>query len=165
MHTVTETVIPSPLGPLRLVASPTALTGVYFAQHRRAPAPRADADPDAATKHPVLARAATELAEYFSGARDRFTVPLAPEGTEFQRAVWSALRELSFGERVSYAELGRRLGRPSASRAVGAANARNPLSIVVPCHRVVGASGALTGYAGGVDAKAWLLAHEAGQRS
>lgn len=164
MSPVTETVIPSPVGPLRLVATDAALTGVYFAQHRRAPAPTSSPDAAAATQHPVLARAAAELAEYFAGARSAFSVDLAPEGTDFQKAVWSALREIPFGAKVSYAELGRRLGRPSASRAVGSANARNPLSIIVPCHRVVGATGALTGYAGGVDAKAWLLAHESARR-
>jgi methylated-DNA-[protein]-cysteine S-methyltransferase len=111
----------------------------------------------------VLALAAAQLAEYFAGARRDFSVPLAPRGTGFQRLVWAELVKIPFGETRSYGELARALDRPSASRAVGAANGRNPLSILVPCHRVIAGSGALTGYAGGLDAKRWLLEHEARQ--
>lgn len=109
----------------------------------------------------MLVRAAAQLAEYFAGERAEFDIPLAPRGTGFQRLVWAALEQIPFGETRSYGELAAGLGRPSASRAVGAANGKNPISILVPCHRVIAGSGALTGYAGGLAAKRWLLAHEA----
>jgi methylated-DNA-[protein]-cysteine S-methyltransferase len=148
----------SPVGPLRLFAAETALTAIYLENHKGAPDLRAPERPG----HPVLLAARRQLEEYFAGARTRFELPLAPEGTPFQQAVWTALREIPLGTTWSYAALARHLGRAGgAARAVGSANARNPLSIVVPCHRVVGADGQLTGYAGGVPAKRWLLAHEA----
>jgi methylated-DNA-[protein]-cysteine S-methyltransferase len=109
----------------------------------------------------VLALAAAQLAEYFAGARRDFDVPLAPRGTGFQRLVWGELVKIPYGETRSYGDLARALGRPAASRAVGAANGRNPISILEPCHRVIAGSGALTGYAGGLAAKRWLLEHEA----
>jgi len=109
----------------------------------------------------VLRRAAAQLAEYFAGARRDFDVPLAPRGTGFQQRVWRELAKIPYGQTRSYGELARSLGRPTASRAVGAANGRNPISILVPCHRVVAGTGALTGYAGGLAAKRWLLEHEA----
>lgn len=102
-----------------------------------------------------------QLGEYFAGARRAFELPLSGRGTQAQRAVWRALADIPFGEVQSYAELARAVGAPRSARAVGAANARNPLSIVVPCHRVIGSDGSLTGYAGGLEAKRWLLAHEA----
>jgi methylated-DNA-[protein]-cysteine S-methyltransferase len=108
----------------------------------------------------VLARAATQLREYFAGERRLFDLPLAPDGTGFQRLVWAALEQIPYGVTRSYGELARAIGRPAASRAVGTANSRNPISIIVPCHRVIGANGALTGYAGGMRAKQWLLDHE-----
>ena len=145
--------IDSPLGPLRLVADEGALTGVYLPSQ---PAPAARPG-----QAPVLARAAAQLAEYFAGARRDFDVPLAPRGTGFQERVWRELARIPCGETRSYGELARAIGRPSASRAVGAANGKNPISILVPCHRVIGGSGALTGYAGGLAAKRWLLEHEA----
>ncbi len=111
-------------------------------------------DPDAAGD------AVSQLAAYFGGTRLGFDLPLAPRGTEFQRKVWAALRRIPPGETLSYGEIAAAVGRPTASRAVGAANGRNPLAIVVPCHRVVGANGQLTGYAGGLDRKRWLLQHE-----
>ena len=152
--------VPSPLGALRLCAREGALVGVYFEGHR--PPPRFAPDALARVDEPVLVQARAELAEYLAGARTRFEVPIAIEhGTPFERAVWSALTTIPHGERISYAELARRIDRPRAVRAVGAANGRNPLSIVLPCHRVVGAGGALTGYAGGLERKAWLLDHEA----
>jgi methylated-DNA-[protein]-cysteine S-methyltransferase len=151
-----ERSIASPLGRLRLVASDDALAGVHFQEHRHA-APRGASAP---ADHPVLERAARELAEYFSGSRRRFSVPLAPSGSEFQRAVWTELARIPFGETRSYSAVARALGRARAERAVGAAAGRNPLSIVIPCHRVLGSDGALTGYAGGLDAKRWLLDHE-----
>ncbi len=156
MTGLVETTVVSPLGDLRLVASATALVGVYFTDHR--PAPRVEARTVA--RHPVLDRAAREIGEYLDGARQRFNVPIAPRGTPFQLAVWRALSAIPFGATRSYAELARAVGRPRAARAVGAANAHNPLSIVVPCHRVVATGGLLAGYAGGIDAKRWLIAHE-----
>lgn len=150
----------SPLGRLLLVAADEGLVGVYYPEHRRA---RNTAARDV-ERHPVLDSARRELAEYFDGARTRFETPLAPRatrgGTEFQHAVWDALLAIPFGETRSYAELARAIGRPNAVRAVGAANGQNPISIFVPCHRVIGADGSLTGYAGGLEGKRWLLAHE-----
>lgn len=108
----------------------------------------------------MLARAAAQLAEYFRGERLEFDLPLAMEGTAFQRRVWDELMAIPYAATWSYGELARAIGRPSASRAVGAANGRNPIAIIVPCHRVIGAKGALTGYGGGMAAKQWLLAHE-----
>ncbi|MEP6802022.1 MAG: methylated-DNA--[protein]-cysteine S-methyltransferase [Acidobacteriota bacterium] len=105
-----------------------------------------------------------QLSEYFSGRRTSFDLPLAPRGTEFQQRVWAELVRIPFGTRATYGELARRIGRPAASRAVGAANGANPIAIVIPCHRVVGSDGSLTGYGGGLPLKDWLLAHEAGAR-
>lgn len=149
-----------PLGRLMLVASEQGLTGVYFESHRH----MRSFEAREVRSHPVLDSARRELGEYFAGTRCYFETALAPHtergGTAFQAAVWEALATIPWGTTWSYSELSRSLGRPSAARAVGAANARNPLSIFVPCHRVVGASGSLTGYAGGMDWKRWLLAHE-----
>lgn len=153
--------VSSPLGTLRLLATDSALVGLYFPGyrgHRGAPAPLARE----VTSHEVLDLAAHELHEYFCGRRRTFVTPTAAQGTDFQRSVWRALTGIAFGERRSYAELAQRIGRPSAARAVGAANAQNPLSIFVPCHRVVAANGDLTGYAGGLAAKRFLLEHERG---
>ncbi len=105
-----------------------------------------------------------QLSEYFSGRRTSFDLPLAPRGTAFQQRVWAELVAIPFGGRATYGELARRIGRPAASRAVGAANGANPIAIVIPCHRVVGSDGSLTGYGGGLPLKRWLLAHEAGAR-
>ena len=152
------TTIDSPLGRLRLVADGDALIGVYLPDQPAPDAPDAPALPDVP---PVLARAAAQLAEYFAGTRRDFDVPLASRGTAFQQRVWRELARIPYGETRSYGELARALGSPSASRAVGAANGKNPISILVPCHRVIAGSGALTGYAGGIAAKRWLLEHEA----
>jgi len=149
--------IESPVGPLLLVAGADGLTTVSF--ERRAPGAAL------APGHPLLQRAAAQLREYFEGKRQEFELPLAAAGTPFQRAVWKELGTIGFGATCSYAELARSLGRPQAARAVGAANGQNPLAIVVPCHRVVGADGALTGYAGGLERKRWLLDHERDVRS
>ena len=157
MHTTT---LPSPLGPLRLVATDDALIGVYFPDHHPTPPP-ALARARSAADHPVLTQAARELTEYFAGARRAFTVPTRTTGTAFQARVWAALATIPFGAVWSYGDLARAIGQPTAVRAVGGANARNPLSIIVPCHRVRGAAGATVGYAGGAPAKEWLLAHEA----
>lgn len=108
----------------------------------------------------VLAVALTQLREYFDGSRTEFDVPVDPSGTTFQRDVWGELSRINYGETISYGEQARRVGRPTAARAVGAANGRNPVPVIVPCHRVVGADGSLTGFAGGVGIKTWLLEHE-----
>lgn len=109
---------------------------------------------------PLAAKHAREIEEYFAGTRREFTIPLAPRGTGFQLAVWNALLEVPYGDTISYAELARRIGRPAAVRAVGAANGANPIPVVIPCHRVIGSNGTLTGYGGGIERKQWLLAHE-----
>ena len=103
---------------------------------------------------------AQQIHEYFAGKRQRFDLELAPKGTPFQLAVWNALLEIPYGDTISYAELARRIGKPSAVRAVGAANGANPIPVIIPCHRVIGSNGTLTGYGGGIERKQWLLAHE-----
>jgi methylated-DNA-[protein]-cysteine S-methyltransferase len=157
MPNLAERHIDSPLGRLRLVADAVALHAVYFAEQARA---GAEALPEAA-EHPVLATAASQLADYFAGTRTTFDLPLAFSGSAFQGRVWRGLLDVPFAAQWSYAQLAAHVGAPRAMRAVGAANGRNPLAIVVPCHRVVGADGSLTGYGGGLPAKRWLLAHEA----
>ena len=149
----------SPCGRVLLVADGEALCGVYFTgqKHYFAPERGWKRDPQAAP----LAETRRELDEYFSGKRRKFDVPLAAEGTPFQRAVWKAIAGVRFGETISYAELARRAGRPGSARAAGSATGRNPIGIIVPCHRIVGADGSLTGYAGGIDKKVTLLALEA----
>ena len=151
-------VVDSPIGRLTLVATPAGLAGLYVAGHRHA------ADPEAfgAAVPGRLAAAAAQLEEYFAGRRTRFDLELDLAGTAFQRRVWAELLAVGYGETVSYGELARRIGRPRAFRAVGAANGRNPVSIIVPCHRVVAAGGALTGYGGGLDRKRFLLDLESG---
>lgn len=152
--------IDSPLGDLLLLSDGSALTGLYPPAHRRIP----DGPVGRSTAHPVLAEAADQLAAYFAGQRTSFELPLAPRGTPFQQAVWEVLRAIPYGATLSYGEIARRLDRATEARAVGAAVGRNPISVVVPCHRVIGTSGALTGYAGGLAAKELLLALEAGRR-
>lgn len=146
----------SPVGELLLTSDGVALTGLYLNDA----APPSGAVEDAAWFAEVLA----ELNAYFAGELTAFTVPVAPRGTPFQERVWAALLSIPHGTTISYGEQARRLGVPNASRAVGAANGRNPVSIVVPCHRVIGGNGALTGYGGGIERKKWLLDFEA-QRS
>jgi methylated-DNA-[protein]-cysteine S-methyltransferase len=148
----------SPLGSLVLAANERGLCGVYFAAHKHFKGTQGWRHaPDDAT----LREAARQLDEYFAQRRTRFDLPLDMAcGTEFQRSVWQELTAIPFGHSASYAALAQRIGKPRAVRAVGAANGRNPLSIVVPCHRVIGASGALTGYAGGLQRKAFLLTLE-----
>jgi methylated-DNA-[protein]-cysteine S-methyltransferase len=150
--------IASPVGTLTLVADSDSLVAILWEDDdpARVPMPAPVPAPD----HPVLIETARQLGEYFDGRRSAFDLPLRFRGTEFQRAVWSALLEIPFGETSSYGALARALGRPGAARAVGAANGRNPISIVAPCHRVIGANGALTGFAGGLAAKKELLALE-----
>ena len=154
------TYVESPIERLLLTSNGTALTGVYMNEHRHGPPVGSDwvRDDEAAP----FAEARAQFADYFGGRRTTFDLPLdAATGTDFQRRVWEELRRIRYGETISYGELARRIGNPSASRAVGLANGRNPFSIVVPCHRVVGANGKLTGYAGGLGKKEALLAHEA----
>lgn len=157
------TTMPSPVGELLLTATEAGLTRVWFEQHRHGTRAlhewtRAeDAGGDAAR---VLDAARVQLEEYFAGARRAFDLPLAADGTPFQRRVWDALRGIPWGETISYIELARRVGDARAVRAVGGANGRNPVSIVVPCHRVIGADGSLTGFGGGTERKRWLLEHE-----
>ena len=153
-HSTFITRIGSPIGTLRLTSDGTALTGVYTE------AQAMPLDPEAVEDERPFEAARSELDEYFTGVRTNFDLRLALEGTAFQRAVWRALVSIPHGTTLSYSELAERVGRPGAARAVGRANAKNPLSIVVPCHRVIGADGSLTGYAGGLPIKRWLLAHE-----
>jgi len=145
----------SPVGELTLVAGARGLAAVLWPDDRPGRVRLGDLSED--RNHPLLVETENQLREYFAGERRSFSLPLSPEGTEFQRKVWLALREIPYGETRSYGELARSIGRPTASRAVGAANGRNPLSIVVPCHRVIGAGGQLTGFAGGLDCKSILL--------
>lgn len=151
--------VDSPVGRLKLVASGDALVGVLWESERRGRV-RIGADAEDKT-HRVLVEAEHQITEYLSGRRKRFTLQLDLEGTEFQRSVWNALLTIPFGETRTYEQIARQVGRPTAMRAVGAANGRNPISLIVPCHRVIGASGDLTGFAGGLGAKAFLLTLEA----
>ena len=146
----------SPVGQLTLVGTDGALSGLYMTEQRYRPAEAIFGDRD----DTLFADVVTQLDEYFAGERTEFTVRLAPRGTAFQKQVWAALREVPYGETVTYRELAERIGRPSAARAVGHANGHNPISIIVPCHRVVGAAGDLTGYGGGLPRKRYLLDHE-----
>ena len=153
-----RSIVASPVGKLTLVATDDGLAGILW-EHERAGRVRLpiQSEDDA---HPVLVETARQLAEYFAGRRTVFAVPLDLAGTVFQRKVWDALLTIPFGETRSYAQIARHIGHPAAARAVGAANGRNPVSIVAPCHRVIGAGGKLTGFAGGLQAKARLLALE-----
>jgi len=154
--------VDSPVGPLTLVADGDDLIGIYFENAALAAnAPLATPPPGWVHDERRLRPAAVQLAEYFAGQRTRFDLPLAPRGTSFQRTVWAALLAIPYGETTSYGELARTIGRPTASRAVGAANGRNPLSIVIPCHRVIGADGSMTGYGGEISRKRILLDLEA----
>ena len=154
----------SPVGQLVLTATDAGLTGIYFPTSRHGPPPLETDDwveddgrgPGSA----VLARTRRQLDEYFAGKRTTFDIPLAALGTGFERRVWGALQAIPYGTTLSYGELARRLGDPRATRAVGAANGKNPIPIIVPCHRVVGSRGELTGFGGGTDRKRWLLEHE-----
>ena len=151
--------VESPVGALKLIASDQGLAAILWPnddpQRVRLNAPVESPE------HPVLAAAERQLGEYFAGTRKVFSLPLDFAGTEFQRSVWAALLTIPYGETRSYGEIARQVGKPAAVRAVGAANSRNPLSIVAPCHRVVGSTGKLTGFAGGLGTKAFLLALEA----
>jgi methylated-DNA-[protein]-cysteine S-methyltransferase len=154
MTTTFYATLPSPVGDLLLTASSAGLTGVYLPGERRRPEPDWQLDPAR------FEDCAEQLGEYFDGERVTFSLPLAPPATPFQRQVWNELVHIRYGTTLTYTELARRVGRPRSIRAVGGANARNPVCIIVPCHRVVGVSGALTGYSAGIDAKRWLLDFE-----
>lgn len=157
----------SPVGGLLLAADDAGLTEIQFEPHRR-PAPASGGSPrptdGASAAARTIAEARAQLTAYFAGELDTFALPLAAHGTPFQERVWAALRDIPFGETISYAELARRVGEPRAVRAVGGANGRNPLPVVVPCHRVIGADGSLTGFGGGMERKRWLLDHEGALR-
>lgn len=157
-----RTTMASPVGQLTLVASDAGLVAVLWENDRPGRVslgPLSDID-----AHPVLIEASSQLRAYFEGQRQAFDVPLDFRGTDFQKSVWQVLCTIPFGETRSYGAIARTLGRPGASRAVGAANGRNPISIIAPCHRVIGAAGSLTGFAGGLKTKAWLLELEGHRR-
>ena len=157
--TLLSTTYDSPVGTLTLVAGTTGLRAVIWPDRDGRHVGLAGAELERGSS-PVLDQAALELDEYFAGDRTGFDVPLQLEGTDFQLAAWQALAQIPYGETRSYTEQAARIGRPTAVRAVGAANGRNPVSIVLPCHRVVGSDGALRGFGGGLDVKEWLLRHE-----
>jgi methylated-DNA-[protein]-cysteine S-methyltransferase len=148
-------VMESPVGKLQLIASDKALVAILW-ENDKPQRVRLD-DVVANDQHPVLVETERQLKEYFAGKRKKFSVALDMRGTRFQKDVWEALLAIPFGETRSYAQLAKQLGNPHATRAVGAANGRNPVSIIVPCHRVIGSSGKLTGFAGGLEVKAHLL--------
>ncbi|HTP61490.1 MAG TPA: methylated-DNA--[protein]-cysteine S-methyltransferase [Burkholderiales bacterium] len=147
----------TPHGTMLVAATPKGLAGVYFKGQKHFPKKR-EWQRDA--RHPVLRQARRELAEYFAGKRTRFDVPLDPQGTVFQRKIWKAISSVSFGRTLTYSEIAKRAGHAGSARAAGAATGRNPISVIVPCHRIMGSDGSLTGYAGGLSRKRALLALE-----
>ena len=155
-RTLISKVTDSPVGPLTLIADETALLAVLWPDDAPGRV-RLEHRPARSGESTLLDRVAAQLDEYFAGTRTEFDLPLAPRGTQFQLEVWRALETIPYGETMTYGELATSIGRPTAARAVGNANRRNPLSIVVPCHRVIGSTGALTGFAGGLGTKEQLL--------
>jgi len=153
-------VLPSPIGPLTLVAEHGNLTGLYMDTQAHRPASGTLGSPGDPGEEPFTS-AARQLEDYFAGRLAVFDLLLAPAGTQFQRRVWAALQTIPYGQTRSYGQLARTVGNPSASRAVGLANGRNPIAVVIPCHRVIGSDGSLTGYGGGLDRKRYLLGLEA----
>lgn len=151
--------VDSPVGRLLVAGDQDAIRHIEFPDDGKAAPPQPGWSE---SNSGLLQEAADQLNEYFTGRRTVFTLPLGPEGTEFQKAVWRHLQEIPYGQTISYGELAKRLGKPKASRAVGAANGCNPLPIVIPCHRVIGADGRLTGFGGGLPTKKALLTLEAG---
>jgi methylated-DNA-[protein]-cysteine S-methyltransferase len=151
-----HTVVDSPMGPLTLVAADRRLAGLYMVKQRHRPPEEIFGDRDAGPFDETI----KQLAAYFEGRLTEFDLPMVFTGTPFQQRVWSALREIPYGETISYGQLALSLGQPTAARAVGLANGKNPIGIIVPCHRVVGSTGDLTGYGGGLDRKRELLAFE-----
>ena len=152
--TILYTQIPSPIGQLLLDGTEHGLQGLHMAPAAPLPGWRSAREP--------FARAIEQLEQYFAGERVDFDLELDMRGTDFQKSVWDALLTIPYGETRSYGQIARQIGRPDRARAVGAANGSNPVSIIVPCHRVIGSDGSLTGYGGGLDRKRWLLEHEAG---
>jgi methylated-DNA-[protein]-cysteine S-methyltransferase len=150
--------IESPLGKLLLVSDGSAIAGLYLAGQKYFPHQIESRSEDSQLE--IFMQTQKQLEEYFTHQRRHFDLPINLDGTEFQRQVWQCLREIPFGETISYGTLAQQVGQPNAARAVGAANGRNPISIIVPCHRVIATNGKLTGYAGGIDRKQWLLNHE-----
>ena len=158
MKTIGYDYLSTSLGTMLLASDGDSLMGAWFEGQRYEPI--VGASWKRTRNLPILLRAGTELTEYFAGGRSEFTIAICPAGTPFQRDVWSAIAAIPYGETLTYRDLASRIGRPAGIRAAGAATGRNPLSIIVPCHRVIGSDGALTGYAGGVDRKRVLLALE-----
>lgn len=148
----------SPVGELLLTASNQSLTGLYLKGQKHFP--KISEDWQEVAKQEIFDQTEEQLSEYFSHKRQRFDIALSPQGTPFQQQVWHHLHQIPFGETTSYGSLAEVIGKPGAARAVGAANGRNPISIIVPCHRVIAINGNITGYAGGIDRKQWLLRHE-----
>jgi methylated-DNA-[protein]-cysteine S-methyltransferase len=147
---------PSPVGTWTILSDGDAVVGLYLAGQRHLPVIPRDLSANAVCK-----KAARQITEYFAGKRCEFDLPLAPAGTDFEERVWNALLEIPYGVTWSYGQLARHIGAPKAARAVGAANGQNPIALIIPCHRVIGANGKHVGYAGGLNVKAWLLEHEA----
>jgi len=156
-HTTTMN---SPVGELRLIAGDNGLRAILWGAEDAERITSIDDEELVEGTTPVLDEAISQLEEYFTGTRREFDLPLDPAGTEFQQSAWMVLRTIPYGTTISYGQQAERLGDPNKARAVGAANGKNPLSIVVPCHRVVGSNGHLTGFAAGIDVKSWLLDHE-----
>jgi methylated-DNA-[protein]-cysteine S-methyltransferase len=153
----------SPIQTLRLVSDGRSLIGLYMMTEKHTQLLCNDWFENEAVKPFAIVR--QQLTDYFAGRLTEFDLPLAPRGTDFQQKIWQALQTIPYGKTISYGELAQQIDQPSASRAVGLANGRNPISIIVPCHRVIGASGKLTGYGGGIERKQWLLNHEQKQKS
>ena len=151
-----DTVLGTPFGPLRVVGTAQGLTNVEFTEGEQPPRQESGWQEESG----LLAEAKQQLHEYFEGQRRCFTLPVAPGGTPFQQRVWQELQKIPWGTTTTYGEIAKRIGKPAAVRAVGSANGRNPLAIVIPCHRVIGSDGSLTGYAGGIATKRRLLQHE-----
>lgn len=158
--TIIATTMHSPIGELTITSVDGLLTGVHMHEQRHRPS----LPPGCIRDDASLTQVVAQLNAYFAGDITAFDLPIELNGTDFQRRVWAALCDIPYGETISYGELARWVGNPKASRAVGLANGRNPVAIVVPCHRVIGADGSLTGYGGGLDRKVWLLEHEASHR-
>ena len=154
---------PTPIGTLHLASDGASLVACEFEGHERGLAHRLHRDGQVGAPDAILALARTELDAFFAGRLKAFTVPLAPRGTDFQRKVWSALCAIPYGDTTSYGTLAARIGAPAAVRAVGAANGKNPICVIVPCHRVIGADGSLTGFGGGLPRKRFLLGLERGE--
>lgn len=146
------TIVDSPIGPLEIQASDSGVTRIHFLRAKKSSKKN--------STHPVLQECQKQLKEYFAGKRTRFDLPLDLNGTEFQKKVWRGLGKIPHGKTISYGELAKRIGNPKACRAVGGANNKNPVPLLVPCHRVIGKNGDLVGFAGRLDIKKWLIAHE-----